>query len=285
MLQLIPPSLHGDSLLSELSTACETVLRAGHAVMTHYGDQSYAMKMGGSPVSAADRASNGVITSALMRAYPDDGILSEESADSSERMRAHRVWIVDPLDGTREFIAGVPEFAVMIALWQKDMVELAVIHLPAADTLYFALRGRGAYRASASRVDRLRCVRIGKAIRVVCSRSHPHPAVIRVCERLGYSDIERCGSVGVKCARIAEGERDLYFHPVGGMGEWDTAAPELMICEAGGEVVDCMGQALTYNKSIPLQPRGIIVGNKAVVGEVLDALRRVAADDEKTIVL
>ena len=111
-------------------------------------------------------------------------------------------------------------------------------------------------------------------VRVVGSRSHTEPLVAELCRCDGYTDIEPCGSVGVKCARIAEGRRDLYVHPVPYMSEWDTAAPEIILTEAGGSVTDCHGRHLHYNKPDPRQPHGILAAHPAVVFRVMPTLSR-----------
>ena len=242
--------------------------------MRFYGTSSFELKKGGSPVTAADHASNAAITEAVRAAFPDDAILSEETVDTPERITASRVWIIDPLDGTKEFLAGIPEFAVMIALLQDNVLRVAAVYQPAIDTLYFAVAGHGAFRTNGHAPQQLSCERRGNNVRVVGSRSHTDPLVARLCEQNGYTDVEPCGSVGVKCARIAEGKRDLYVHPVPYMGEWDTAAPELILTEAGGCVTDCRGGQLRYNKPNPTQPNGILAAHPALVFSMIPDLLR-----------
>ncbi len=115
-------------------------------------------------------------------------------------------------------------------------------------------------------------LRVSKAdlsnLRLVGSRSHAEPLLERLQESLGIEDVEPCGSVGVKCSRIAEGRRDLYVHPVPYLKEWDTCAPEVLLREAGGEVTDCLGGRLEYNKPDPHQPHGIVA-----CGGALEELR------------
>jgi 3'(2'), 5'-bisphosphate nucleotidase len=107
----------------------------------------------------------------------------------------------------------------------------------------------------------------------VGSRSHAEPLVVRMQEALGIVDVEPCGSVGVKCSRIAEGRRDLYVHPVAFMKEWDTCAPEVILREAGGWVSDCRGERLRYNKPDPRQPHGILACAPGVAERVLPVAR------------
>ena len=259
----------------ELEIAERAARAAGVAAMQYYGTTDAQAKADRSPVTAADHASNDVILAALHDAFPSDVILSEESTDSRERLLARRVWIVDPLDGTREFLAANGEFSVMIGLVLDGAAVLGVVHLPATGVTYLAATGGGAWAATDGTRTRLQCRPADlSALRLVGSRSHPDPLVEQLRTELGIHDVEPCGSVGVKCARIAEGRRDLYVHPVPYLKEWDTCAPEVVLREAGGWVSDCRGDALRYNKADPAQPFGIVACTPDVVAMVLPPLRR-----------
>ena len=242
--------------------------------MRWYGDDanSITLKADESPVTQADHASNAVICDVLRSTFPDDAILSEESVDDAARLTKSRVWIVDPLDGTREFITRNGEFSVMIALLQDGELEVGAVYCPAFDVLYYAARGRGAFRRAADNIQPLEVAQPTNDVRVIGSRSHADPVLAALCEQHGYTDVEPCGSVGLKCARIAEGKRDLYVHPVPYLGEWDTAAPEIILREAGGSVTDCAGEALRYNKAVPRQPGGILAAHPALAATVLPTL-------------
>jgi len=251
-------------------------LAAGAAAMRHYGRIEAVTKRDASPVTAADHAANAVIVKALADRFPGDSVLSEESKDSGERLDARRVWIVDPLDGTKEFLAQNGEFSIMIGLAVEGEPVVGVVYLPDGDVLYSAVRGRGAWvvregvrsplRRGPADPDRLR---------MVGSRSHADPLLVRIQEALGITDVEPCGSVGVKCSRIAEGRRDVYVHPVPYLKEWDTCAPEVILREAGGEVTDCLGEPLRYNKPDPRQPFGIVACVGGMEGDVLVATKPV----------
>jgi 3'(2'), 5'-bisphosphate nucleotidase len=245
--------------------------------MRFYGTAVATAKAGGSPVTEADHAANGVIVGALRQAFPGDAVLSEESADSPERLGAERVWIVDPLDGTREFLARNGEFAVMIGLAIQGRAVLGVVHQPADDVLLYAAEGAGTWmEAGGAPAVRLRRgdARMD-ALRLVGSRSHPDPLLARIQEALGITDVRPSGSVGVKCGLIVRGERDLYVHPVPYLSEWDTCAPEVLVREAGGTVSDCTGAPLRYNKPCPRQPHGIVACAPGVVDGVLERVTSV----------
>jgi 3'(2'), 5'-bisphosphate nucleotidase len=258
----------------ELDLVAETVRAAGAAAMRFYGTAAAQAKTDASPVTAADHAANDVIVARLRAAFPGDAILSEESRDSADRLGARRVWIVDPLDGTKEFLAQNGEFSIMVGLVEDGRPVLGAVYLPAPDVLYLAAEGVGAWREAEGRREPLACPTADPgAIRLVGSRSHADPLVERMRAALGIDDVLPCGSVGVKCARIAEGVRDLYVHPVPYMKEWDTCAPEAILRAAGGFVSDARGEPLRYNKPDPVQPHGIVACAPGVVDAVLPTIR------------
>lgn len=248
-----------NSLLADLTTAISAARAAGSAAMQFYGTTASIAKADQSPVTAADHAANDVIVARLGEAFPDDAILSEESKDSEARLSAPRVWIVDPLDGTKEFLAQNGEFSIMIGLAVDGEAVLGVVYLPAIDVLYAGARGEGAWVEAGGRSEPLvRAAADAQGLRLVGSRSHAEPLVERLQEAMGITDVAPCGSVGVKCTRIAHDQRDLYLHPVPYLKEWDTCAPEAILREAGGIVTDCRGEPLRYNKPDPRQPHGIL---------------------------
>ena len=258
-----------------LEFACATARVAGREILQHYDTAVVGAKAGGSPVTSADHASNEIIVDALRSRFADHAVLSEESKDSAARETARYVWIVDPLDGTKEFISKNGEFSVMIALVEDGDVKLGVVYKPVGDVLYYAASGHGAFRSNGD-VRRLELDAGPRdKVRMVGSRSHADPAVQALAERLG-ARITPCGSVGLKCALIAEGASDLYVHPVSYISEWDTAAPEILLREAGGTVSGCDGQRLRYNKRDPRQHDGILAaapGLEARTRAILDEIR------------
>lgn len=251
-------------LQSELDLARAAARAAGAAAMEFYGTTETEYKEGGSPVTEADHAANRVILERIRDTFPDDAILSEESIDSGARLdpSRERVWIIDPLDGTREFLSQNGEFAIMIGLVLDGEPSLGVVYLPDGDVLYDAVRGAGARVERDGRREPLIREPVGttdaSSLRLVGSRSHSEPLVESIRRELAIVDVQPCGSVGVKCARIADGLRDLYIHPVPYLKEWDTCAPEVVLREAGGTVSDCRGEPLRYNRPDPRQPHGIL---------------------------
>ena len=247
---------------AEVEAAIRAARAGGRAAMPFYGSASAVAKEGGSPVTEADHAANDAILAVLREAFPADAVLSEESKDSPERLSARRVWVVDPLDGTKEFLAQNGEFAVMVGLAVDGRAVAGAVALPALGVVYHAAEGSGAWslEEESGETRPLRCVPAGppETLRLVGSRSHPDALLVKMQEALGITDVRPSGSVGVKCGLIARGERDLYLHPVPYLKEWDTCAPEIVLREAGGEVSDCRGEPLRYNKPHPAQPDGIL---------------------------
>jgi 3'(2'), 5'-bisphosphate nucleotidase len=254
----------------ELQQAAALARLAGKAILPFYGHARPEIKAANSPVTVADRVANECIVRGLQQAFPADAILSEESSDSRARLASPRVWIVDPLDGTKEFLAQNGEFSVMIGLVDRGEPVLGVVYLPASDVLYCAERHRGAWVERAGTQQRLRCAQTnGRPLRLVGSRSHADPLLLEMQAALDITDVQPCGSVGIKCALIAEGQRDLYIHPVPYLKEWDTCAPEVILREAGGSVLDCNAERLRYNKPVPVQPAGIIACAPGCLARVL----------------
>lgn len=273
-----------NDLQVRLDIAAAVARAAGAGAMGFYGTADASLKADRSPVTAADHAANEIIVRELGGAFPDDALLSEESEDGLSRLEHDRVWIVDPLDGTREFISQNGEFSIMIGLAVGGEAVLGVVYLPDGDVLYGAARGLGAWveRRGGPR-EPLRCgPGAGGGIRMVGSRSHPDALLAAIQEELGIRDVLPCGSVGVKCSRIAEDVRDLYIHPVPYLKEWDTCAPEVLLREAGGDVTDCLGRPLRYNKPKPSQPHGILASGPAVDAAARERITRFYAASVRT---
>jgi 3'(2'), 5'-bisphosphate nucleotidase len=269
-----------DILERELDVAIRVIREAGAAMMRFYGTAQWERKGDESPVTVADHASNDVITGRLGEAFPDDAVLSEESADSAARLEKSRVWIVDPLDGTKEFLAQNGEFSILIALTVGSVPVLGVVYLPSSDVLYWAVQGRGAFVERGGERRRLNRAEdlAGSAVRLIGSRSHGDPFLLRVQEELGITDVVPCGSAGVKCTRIADDDRDLYVHPAPYLKEWDTCAPQVILEEAGGRVTDCRGEPLRYNKPEPVQPFGIVAAAPSVHASVIGRIAEMYAE-------
>jgi 3'(2'), 5'-bisphosphate nucleotidase len=252
-------------LRRELDAAIDLARRAGERIRAlAQSGLAVEHKADDSPVTQADHQANALIVGGLRAAFPGDGVLSEELPDDGSRLAAERVWMVDPLDGTKDFIRGREGFSVMIGLLIGDRPALGVVYQPVGDKLYFASRGQGAFssRAGAAPV-RLHVSDVDDPaqIRMVASKSHRTEAIDRVRAELGISDELNIGSVGLKLGLIAEGVRDLYVNPSGHSKLWDTCGPEAILVEAGGRLTDARGQPLLWRGEALGNLRGLIASN------------------------
>ncbi|HVV82638.1 MAG TPA: 3'(2'),5'-bisphosphate nucleotidase CysQ [Kofleriaceae bacterium] len=218
-------------------------------------------KAGNEPVTIADRAASELIVAGLEAAFPADVVISEERPFDPALARAERVWFVDPIDGTKDFIRGAEGFAVMIGLAVGGRPALGVVYQPTQGGTFWAAPGLGAWFALGDgppRRLRVRAVRDVGALRLVASASHRTAAIDEVKSALGIADERNVGSVGIKIALIALGERDLYVNPTPKCKAWDTCAPEAIIVAAGGLLTDGRGAALPYTRADLGGPRGLV---------------------------
>jgi 3'(2'), 5'-bisphosphate nucleotidase len=258
----------------ELRVAAELARRAGAAALVYYGKPLRVehKEEFDEPVTQADRAVNELIVRALQEAFPDDGILAEESVDTARRLARERVWMVDPLDGTKGFIAGTGDFAVQIGLAVAGRSALGVLYAPAADVLYWAARGHGAWvlrptseAGKSMQAERLRVTqeRELSRMRLAESRSHRGPRMDAVVRALGVRAEVKSHSVGIKVGLLVERQADLYIHLSPKTKQWDTCAPEAVLTEAGGRMTDLWGEPLVYNSPDVLNRNGLLASNGA----------------------
>jgi 3'(2'), 5'-bisphosphate nucleotidase len=240
--------------------------RAGNAILEIYGqDFEVETKSDASPLTQADLASHRIICDSLAEIDPHTPVLSEESAeiDFSERSRWQEYWLVDPLDGTKEFVNRNGEFTVNIALIVGHQPVMGIVHVPVTGMTYFGGAGLGAFRKDNEGEAELISTRIPAAdpVVVVGSRSHANPDLERRLEALGAYELVSMGS-SLKFCLVAEGKADFYPR-LGLTSEWDTAAAQAVVEAAGGQVTTLDGVALPYNtKSSLLNPEFLVFGDK-----------------------
>jgi len=248
----------------DIQAVCNIARQAGTAIMAIYdGDHAVEYKDDRSPLTAADRAADKVIVDGLTRLSPEIPILSEEGQNIpyAERSSWEQFWLVDPLDGTKEFIKRNGEFTVNIALIKGDVPVFGVVYLPAQARLYFGGINDGAF---VSQNDggpmpiQVRNVEAGAGLTVVMSRSHPSPELDDFLKQIKVADALPVGS-SLKFCAVAEGRADLYPR-LGPTMEWDTAAGHAVVEGAGGEVVSLEGGPLRYNKKNLLNPYFVVKG-------------------------
>jgi 3'(2'), 5'-bisphosphate nucleotidase len=270
-----------DAFVREVEVARELALAAGKLILRYRGTGvDVDRKAGDEPVTRADREASELIMAGLGREFPGDIIISEEAADDPRRLESgRRVWFIDPLDGTRDFIRNLPGFAVMIGLCVDARPRAGVVFQPVGDRLFWAAQGQGAHllteggEGSEARRLHVSDTRDVSKVRLVASASHRTGKIDEVKSALGIADELQIGSVGLKLGLISLAERDLYVNPSSKSKTWDTAAPEIILNEAGGRISDLWGAPLRYDTPDMWHRRGLLASNGLVHGEVIDRLK------------
>jgi 3'(2'), 5'-bisphosphate nucleotidase len=254
-----------DNDLASLRQEVEILARtAGAAIMEIYHSEDFGetSKADNSPLTLADLASHNTIMEGLSKLAPQFPILSEEAADIpyAERSKWPSFWLVDPLDGTKEFLKRNGEFTVNIALVKQGVPVLGVVYAPALDVCYCAARGTGAFvqRGNATaRPIRSEAHTADSAIKVVASRSHSDARTAALLQKLGNHE---CISMGSSLKLCLVAETAAHFYPrLGPTMEWDTAAAHAVVIEAGGMVCDIAEQSLRYNKEDMHNPEFLVL--------------------------
>jgi 3'(2'), 5'-bisphosphate nucleotidase len=259
----------------ELDAATELAVSAGQLLLKHYEPSpEVEWKESGDPVTQADRLASGFLVRALRSRFPNDAIVSEEESDDPDRCRKSRVWIIDPMDGTREFIEHRSEFSVMIGLAMEGAPVLGVIYHPVAEKLYYAAPGSGASLKAHGEVTSLRVSPESdpRRMTIAVSRSHHSPAIDSVCTRLQITRSIRSGSIGLKVGIICEGRAHLYLDMSGRTSLWDTCAPTALLHEAGGRMTDLKGMHLRYDTPGIRNRNGIIASNGTIHDRIVEAV-------------
>ena len=248
----------------ELPIALRAAREAGQAILQIYqrGNVQSTLKEDRSPLTEADLASNALIAEHIRKAFPLDAFLSEESIDDPSRLGKDRCWVVDPLDGTKEFLKGNGEFTVNIALALKGEPMLGVVLLPVTGECYYAARGEGAFLEHHGAVTPLATSSRTEALRIMTSRSHPSEKLQAFLKRHApkLGEVIPAGS-SLKGCLIAEGRAELYYR-FGPTMEWDTAAMHCIVEEAGGYVRQMDGSPLQYNRRNSRNEKGFYMINR-----------------------
>jgi 3'(2'), 5'-bisphosphate nucleotidase len=248
-----------------LEPVVELARVAGDRILEIYNsDFEVELKADNSPLTAADMASHNAIIAGLEALTPAIPVLSEESASLpfAERSAWQTYWLVDPLDGTREFVKRNGEFTVNIALIEAGVPVIGVVHVPVSGVTYSACKGRGAFKQQPGKKSQAIKVRMltDGPVMVVGSRSHRGDSLNRFLEKLGEHEMVGMGS-SLKLCLVAEGVADIYPR-LGPTSEWDTAAAQCVVEQAGGVVTDMDMQPLRYNtKDSLLNPHFLVFGD------------------------
>ena len=238
-------------------------IEAGDAILAVYAtDFDVQSKSDESPLTLADLASQQRIAAGLKALTPAIPIISEEDGlpDFAQRAQWRRYWLIDPLDGTKEFVSRNGEFTVNIALIEDNRPVFGVVHVPVQEKTYLGCRGRGSELREAGRVTAITVAQRSQVpVRVVGSRSHRGSSLDTFLDKLGEHDMVPMGS-SLKFCIVAEGNADVYPR-LGPTSEWDTAAAQAVVEQAGGQVLELDGKPLFYNKKEDiLNPWFVVTG-------------------------
>ncbi|HEY5735785.1 MAG TPA: 3'(2'),5'-bisphosphate nucleotidase CysQ [Nitrosopumilus sp.] len=260
--------------IPELDIAIKAAKEAGEVILEIYlGDYETSTKNDDSPITDADLKSNEVIKKILSQTKHQ--ILSEEDKDDLSRLSKETIWIVDPLDGTSDFIDKTGEFTVMISLIKNKKPILGVIGWPTEKTLFVAQKGSGAFRFSNEEWSKISVTKVSEIpkCRTVGSRHHLSDKEKEFIEKLGINDFTSIGS-SLKVGKISSGEAEAYITTTNKMKEWDSAASYCIISEAGGKMTDMSGNDLTYNNKDVHHQNGILVTNGLVHDKIVEEFKK-----------
>lgn len=252
-----------------LPQVIEIARSAGQMILEIYEKKQYEAytKSDETPVTSADIAAHKLITERLSELTPDIPVLSEEDADISLEQRAQweRYWLVDPLDGTQEFIARSGDFATIIALVDNNKPTMGVVYGPVSGVTYYAYSGKGAWKipdmSDSVKIHTHKHEQPGQSIAIAISRRQD---INRITSRMSSAwnyDLIPLGSAALKACLVAEGAVDCYLR-LGPTGEWDTAATQCIVEEAGGRILSTQLEPLSYNERETLEnPNFIVLGD------------------------
>jgi len=260
--------------IPELDIAIKAAKEAGNAILEIYqGNFEISKKNDDSPITEADLKSNEIIKEILSQT--EHAILSEEDKDDQSRLSKNTIWIVDPLDGTSDFIDKTGEFTVMIALIKNKKPILGVISWPTEKTLFVAQKGSGAFRYSNDEWKKISVTALAELskCRAIGSRHHLSDKEKSFIKKLGIKDFTSIGS-SLKVGKISSGEAEAYITTTNKMKEWDSAASYCIISEAGGKMTDMLGNDITYNNKEVFHQNGILVTNGLIHDKIVEEFKK-----------
>ena len=260
--------------MSELDVAIEAAYEAGNSILEIYeGKYETFTKSDDSPITEADLKSNEIIKAILSKT--NHKILSEEDKDDQKRLSEEIIWIVDPLDGTSDFIDKTGEFTVMIALIKNKKPIIGVIGWPTEKTIFAAQKGGGAFRFSKGKWEEISVTKVSELskCKAVGSRHHLSEKERMFIKKLGIKNFTSIGS-SLKVGKISSGEAEAYITTTNKMKEWDSAASYCLISEAGGKMTDMSGNDITYNNKIVNHQNGILVTNGLIHDKIVEEFKK-----------
>jgi 3'(2'), 5'-bisphosphate nucleotidase len=264
----------------EIDVASRLAREAGAIIMAIYATEfAVSFKGRNDPVTEADKRANELIVEGLRKEFPDDGIVAEETSDRSGARHAGRVWYIDPLDGTRDFVKKNGEFCVMIGLSVDGRAQLGVVYGPVQKVLFAGISDQAAWKEEddGSRMP-LTVSKISEPqnLRLVVSRSHRSSLIDEFRSRVGITQELRCGSVGLKIGMIASNLADVYIETSSLSSAWDACGPEAILRGARGKFTDMAGNAMLYGGPELRNRRGLVATNGPCHDLVIETLAPLA---------
>ena len=257
-------------MVKELNLAVRAAKEAGAIIMEYYkADYEIHDKGYHNPVTTADHAADSLLKEMLTESCPDYGWLSEETVDSPDRLSKERVWVVDPLDGTKEFIEGVPQFVVSIAIVENGEPVVGVLFNPVTKDTFAAAKGEGAFLNDKP----IHCVTkdsVGDMV-ILNSRSETRRGLWEPFANT-FGELRAIGSVAYKLGLTAAGKADI-FASLRPKNEWDICAGNCIINEAGGKLIDLNGNIRRYNQEYTIIEPGLIAGETEAVAKVMNVFK------------
>ena len=262
------------SKIPHLETIIDTITKAGDKILEVYESNFQVEKKDdNSPITKADLESNKIIKESLLQTRIP--ILSEEDTDDKSRMDSEKVWIIDPLDGTQDFVNKTGEFTVMIGLVENHIPIMGLVYWPTEKKLYFAENGFGAFCYDSqgwTKISVRNVEEVAKSLALV-SRHHLSDKEKKMLDHLKIKNTASIGS-SLKVMEIASGRADIYLTSTNKMKQWDTAASHCIISEAGGKMTDISGNNLVYNTESVNHENGLLVTNGSIHEEVVSKISK-----------
>ncbi|KTC78010.1 3'(2'),5'-bisphosphate nucleotidase CysQ family protein [Legionella brunensis] len=270
-------TLENVSLDRELELAINLSQQAGSLVQTIRvkGYKVYDKGRHLGLVTDADKAASQLLLKEIAQAFPNDLIISEEEPIPPEDSNAKRIWFIDPIDGTNDFIAGSNEWSIMLGLAINGKPCLGVVYQADTNELYYATQGKGAFYSSSKETLNLQVRAISDLTQTILiqSRSHWSSKAQEVANQLGISHTLKYGSLGLKLGKIAKGEADLYFNFSGRCHLWDLCGPEIILQEAGGKVLLASGEQIIYGQGETLVKTNFVAATNKLANKIYHVLK------------
>jgi len=250
--------------------------QAGQEVLKFYNQEFSQAQQEEFPVTEVDLASYKIISKGLEK-YSDIGVLAEETKEDKSYLNYDKIFIVDSLDGTKDFVEKSGDFAIMIALIENNYPVLGVVYKPMENMLYYAIRNQGAFVEKNGEAEQIKVSTEDNIsqLKSIISNFHLEEKEVALRQELGMSEPIKSGSAGLKMGLIAEGKAHLYFKTTNRTGEWDTAPGVIIVEEAGGKVTDIHGDKLQFKKEGPYNDRGFIISNGSRHDEIVAGLAKI----------